>query len=355
MTKRKKKNTPPGNKVLIYIAWSLALIAVILSCVVAGYYFGYENAKEDMLKKEKLEKQKSITASVKLEKVDLKKSDDEVKKSEELAKKSEGKILKVEENINSRLKEILKKDSKDYLSAAHEFDDQVVSEEPKEVKRDVKKILNKPKLAIIIDDVSTSANVQAIKSLGIPLTMSFLPPNNQRPQSAILASKENFYMVHLPMEAQNFSAEEPYTLRIHDSQETITKRIEEIQTLFPRVKYINNHTGSKFTSNELAMNKFIYALHAKDISFIDSRTTAQTQAPKVMKNFGLNYVARDVFLDHQMDKAYIISQIKKAIKSAKLHGTAIAIGHPHANTLQALRESKKLLSGVDLVYVDKLY
>ncbi|NOR57365.1 MAG: divergent polysaccharide deacetylase family protein, partial [Sulfurimonas sp.] len=63
----------------------------------------------------------------------------------------------------------------------------------------------------------------------------------------------------------------------------------------------------------------------------------------------------DVFLDHAMDKASITTQIKRAIKIAKLHGTAIAIGHPHANTLLALHESKKLFKDVELVYINRLY
>jgi polysaccharide deacetylase 2 family uncharacterized protein YibQ len=56
-----------------------------------------------------------------------------------------------------------------------------------------------------------------------------------------------------------------------------------------------------------------------------------------------------------MDKAYVKKQIKLAIKTAKRHGTAIAIGHPHKNTLLALAESKKLLKEVDLVLINGLY
>ena len=78
-------------------------------------------------------------------------------------------------------------------------------------------------------------------------------------------------------------------------------------------------------------------------------------APRVLKNFGLKYVARDVFLDHHMDKPYIMKQIKKAIAVAKAHGEAIAIGHPHKNTLQALAESKELFKDVDLVQVNRVY
>jgi polysaccharide deacetylase 2 family uncharacterized protein YibQ len=185
--------------------------------------------------------------------------------------------------------------------------------------------------------------------------MSFLPPSAARPNSAKLASHEKFYMVHLPMEAMNWNKEEPYTLYAGDSQEVISKRIEAIKKLYPKVRYINNHTGSKFTASEVAVNRLINALNAQNIHFIDSRTTADTKVPKVMKNYGLKYMARDVFLDHHSDKEYVKSQIKQAIRIAKSHGTAIAIGHPNANTLDAIKESKEFFRDIELVEVYKLY
>lgn len=334
MAKRKKPNKNLGSKVLNIIAWSLAFIALVMSSLVAGYYFGYEDAQEDILKKEKIAKAKNL---------------DLLKKLETTTKQEEKK------SVNKRLKEVLKKETKEYTSASHELDDEALIKEPENIKREIKHFVSKAKLAIIIDDVSSSSHVRAIKSLSLPLTMSFLPPSAARPNSAKLAAKENIYMVHLPMEAQNFSAEEPSTLRVEDSQAKISKRVKEIKKLFPKVEYINNHTGSKFTSNELAMNRLIYALNSEHIGFVDSRTTAKTTAPKVMKNLGMNYVARDVFLDHENDKNYIMKQIKKAVEVAKKHGTAIAIGHPHKNTLMALHNSKDVLKGVELVYINKLY
>jgi len=212
----------------------------------------------------------------------------------------------------------------------------------------------KPKLAIIIDDVSFSREVKAIKNLDLTVTMSFLPPNAIHPDSALLASKESFYMVHLPMEAVSFNASEPITLKVGDSQAVISQRIDDVVKLFPRVKYLNNHTGSKFTADEVAMNRLIFALNAHHIEFIDSRTIAQTKAPKVMKANGERYIGRDVFLDHTMNVEYVKKQIQEAVKVAKSKGYAVAIGHPHPNTLEALRESKELLSQVELVQINKI-
>ena len=327
--KSKKSNT--NSKILTYIAWILAIVALILSALVVGYYVGYNNG---------------------LEKVAIKMQQQSKQEKLKISKKS---TLQKKESVNTRLKELLKKESTDYNSAAHEIDDESLAN-PVIIKQKKRVIYhNKPKLAIIIDDVQTKRQVNAIESLHTTVTMSFLPPRAARPNSAKLASHESFYMVHLPMEAMHFSAEEPDTLRIHDSQQKISARIKQIRQEFPRVQYINNHTGSKFTSNEVAMNRLIFALTANHIHFIDSRTTAKTMAPKVLKNFGLKYVARDVFLDDKTDKADVIAQIKKAIKVAKIKGHAIAIGHPHKNTLEAIYESKKLLQAVDLVQVNKVY
>ena len=337
MAKRKKSTKKNSSKFLTYIAWTLAIIALALSSLVAGYYLGYSDASDKITAHEKKEKIKRLALLKKLEKSTKQKS------------------------VNERLHEVLKKETSKkktrvaYISASHEFDDTHLAKPPKMAKREIKRTSSKPKLAIIIDDVGTRSQVNAIKSVGIPLTMSFLPPSSARPHTPKLAAKEKFYMVHLPMEAQSFTAEEPATLRVKDSQEKIIERIRYIKELFPKVRYINNHTGSKFTSDEVAMNRLIFALKSKHINFIDSRTTAQTKAPKVMKNFGLNYMARDVFLDHHMDKPYVLKQIKQAIKVAKSHGTAIAIGHPHPNTLLALHESRKLLKDVELVYINRLY
>ena len=297
MAKRKTKNSKKRTNTTRYITWTLAVLTFSLMFLVIGYYFGYIDAK---------------------------------KKFQHISQTK-------------------------HISASHEYKDKHITKPPKALKRRVIKTVTRPKLAIIIDDISLANQVKQLKSIHIPLTLSFFPPKPTRPNSAKLASHEDVYMVHLPMEAYNFSAEEPLTLRINDSQKIISDRIKEIKKLFPRVKYINNHTGSKFTSNEVAVNRLIFALTNQHINFIDSRTTAQTKVPKVMRKYGFKYIARDVFLDDDTDIDKIVFQIKRAIKLAKLHGSAIAIGHPHPNTIKALKISKKLFRDVELVKINRLY
>jgi len=141
---------------------------------------------------------------------------------------------------------------------------------------------------------------------------------------------------------------------VSDSTATIYKRVKEVKALFPRAYYVNNHTGSRFTSDKRAVKDLIVALTKEGIGFLDSRTTAETKVPEVMASLGKPYIARDLFLDHEANVAYIEGQILKAIKKAKKHGSAIAIGHPRKETLQALKNSKKALQSVQLVLVNKI-
>jgi polysaccharide deacetylase 2 family uncharacterized protein YibQ len=275
-------------------------------------------------------------------------------KSLEIVEANQTNQVKIEENQTKLPEQIDKQEEsiKEYENASHEVEDAIL---PMPQKRQIIKSSAKPKLAIIIDDISVKSHVSAVNSLNLPITMSFLPPSDLRPNSHILAQKEKFYMVHLPMEAKNFKREEPFTIKVDDSQEKISQRIAEIKKLFPNVKYINNHAGSKFTSNEGAVKRLIEALEQHHINFIDSRTIGESKVPGVMKSRNKIYMGRDIFLDHEVEKNYIKSQIKKAIEVAKLHGNAIAIGHPHANTMAAISESRSLFKDVELVLVDKLY
>jgi len=333
MAKRKKRSkakVKSSEYFLHYLAWGLAIVAAFLAIFLVGYYFGYSSAKDD------------ITTELNSKELQRKEALDKLEKT-----------VRQKQDLNKKLEEILKKEQKHDITAAHETQDVSVLK-PRE-KKSYKKRHRVAKLAIIFDDVSFAPQVRAIKSLGIKTTMSFFPPSSIHPHTPELAAKERFYMIHLPMEAMHFHKEEPYTLHVGESEKRIDERIKAIKRLFPRVHYINNHTGSKFTADRESVKRLIHVLDRNHIRFIDSRTTAKTEVPYVMKLYRHKYMARDVFLDHKGDIASIIKQIELAVKIAKRDGECIAIGHPHPNTIRALAKSKKLLQSVDLVYIYDLY
>lgn len=207
------------------------------------------------------------------------------------------------------------------------------------------------KLVIIIDDVATYQHANAIKSTGLKITPSIFPATKSRPDTPKIAKLFSFYMVHLPMQAIGRSNEEVGTLKINDSSEKIQSTLQSIKRDFENLKYINNHTGSRFTSDFGAMDRFMAAAKKEGIVFVDSKTIGETKVYEAAKKHGMRYIVRDVFLDHDSSKAAVISQLKYAVKLAKQKGYAIAIGHPYKNTMDVLRNAKEILNGVEVVYL----
>ncbi|EAJ1605185.1 divergent polysaccharide deacetylase family protein [Campylobacter coli] len=211
------------------------------------------------------------------------------------------------------------------------------------------------RLAIIIDDMANISQVRALQTLKLKLIPSFFPPDKNHIDTPKLALKFDFYMVHLPLAAMNYTKPELDTLNPSDSEKRIFKKIQQVKKDFKDLKFINNHTGSLFTSDEKAMKKLYKAFEKEELIFVDSKTIASSKAPKVAKALGQIYIQRDVFLDNRDDVAYIKNQLIEAVRLAKQKGFAIAIGHPRKNTFKALEQSKDLLKSVELVYLSEIY
>jgi len=217
-----------------------------------------------------------------------------------------------------------------------------------------KNISNKPKLAIIIDDMTTQRQINSIQTIGYKVNMAFLPPTKGHTRSAKITKNLDEFLIHLPLQASSVRYEEENTLHTNDSIQKIEKRIRYLRKLYPNTNYLNNHTGSTFTSNAAAMDKLFKILKKYNYTFIDSRTTAKTVAKKTAKKYGVKMFSRNIFLDNKKDKKYIQKQLKKAIRIAKKNGMAIAIGHPYSITFQTLKDSKYLLKDLELVFVTEL-
>lgn len=317
-------------------------IAVLVSALI-GYFIGFNQVQE------KLDKEREETQHLMAQIEDITKAETKVAYEKEASVKGEIETA----TVKKELKELLDHET---LSARHEYapKDKKLLPPPAELRPELPVKVCGAKLVIIMDDVSYAHDVAAIRSTGLPLVMSFLPPSPRHPESAALAASISGYMVHLPMEAVSFHQDEPVTLRVGDSIETIEKQIALIKRLYPNVRYINNHTGSKFTSDEAAMDRLIGVMKENGLIFVDSRTIGSSRVKIVEAKHKLRYLGRDVFLDHEDGVANVKKQIRDAVAIAKRHGSAIAIGHPRPDTIQALKESKDLLNQVQLVRIDQI-
>lgn len=213
-------------------------------------------------------------------------------------------------------------------------------------------VKKKPKMAIIMDDMAYPSQLESLHHLRLKITPSFFPYNLDNKLTPKMAAQEPFYMVHLPLEALYFYQSPHRWIKVGEDKSEIREYIQQIKHDFPHLKFINNHTGSKFTASYEDMKNLIEILREYGIDFVDSRTTTQTKAGEIYAQMQRPLLSRGVFLDNKNNVEDILHQIQKAINKAKRDGYVIVICHPHKNTFEALKIAKKsLLSQVDLVYI----
>ncbi|MEO1958679.1 MAG: divergent polysaccharide deacetylase family protein [Nautiliaceae bacterium] len=248
----------------------------------------------------------------------------------------------------------LKKENNLLKTTKSEIEDYYRNLHPiQKIQKPIKKS-KKPKLVIIIDDVAFNYEAKMIKQIPLHITPSFFPPDKRHPNTFKYAKEFTHYMVHLPLEAINYPTPENNTLLTSMSKEEILKKITHLKKLFPKLKFVNNHTGSKFTNSLVAMKKLFFALKINHLGFVDSLTISTTKSKLANKIYHIPLYMRDLFLDNNSNPAYIKKQLKKAVKIAKKYGYCIAIGHPHKTTLTTIKNSLDLLKDVKVVYIDEL-
>ena len=333
-SRRKKRTKGSGFKKSIYIVLGVFLMILL---VVFGYFLGQHANANGQTSTAQTSKRSEISDS---------------KKLLEMLSKTEAQNPQIIEETKTVKKPLPQKKRKD---------EQVVkNDEPVAVKTEKTVELverrSRPKLAIIIDDVSHRSQLNKIKATGLRLTPSIFPPSMLSRTSHRLAAGLQHYMIHLPMESGSaqFNAQSK-TLLTTFSKAEIEARVKELRALFPRARYINNHTGSVFTDDHDAMQTLYVALRKEGFVFVDSRTIASTKVPQIAEAYGDAYMARDVFIDNDQTVPSIHRQLEKAVNIAKKKGYAIAIGHPHPITLKALSSAGEIFQGVELVYIDALY
>ena len=271
--------------------------------------------------------------------------------------------LSIKENLKHS--EILKPEpaKKSEVEPSNKAKKQIYSEKPQ--KESTKKddfavvpftpnssVKGRAKLVLIIDDVATFEHASMVKSIGLKITPSIFPATKTHPDTPNIARTFEFYMIHLPMQAKHFDSPEIGTLTVNESFESMLEKIKKIRKDFPRAKYTNNHTGSRFTSDYDAMDKAYRALIEQGFIFVDSKTIAQTAVARAAKKYNQPYISRDIFLDDDPSASAVRRELVAAVNLAKKRGYAIAIGHPKKNTIAVIKASKNnILKDVEVVYL----
>ncbi|MFH1057256.1 MAG: divergent polysaccharide deacetylase family protein [Pseudomonadota bacterium] len=217
----------------------------------------------------------------------------------------------------------------------------------------------RPRVAIVIDDLGHSLEAaRKLLALDLPLDFSVLPYATHGRQVAQEASAQGReVLLHLPMEPKSYPSLSPGpgALLASMDAERLRQATQAALAAVPGAVGVNNHMGSRLTEDRAAMQAVCEVLRPRGLFFLDSLTSPRSQAWQQAQRMGLAFARRDVFLDNDPSSAAVTAQIARLIELAKARGQAIAIGHPHPATIQALAEqAERLRREVDMVPVSRL-
>jgi len=197
-------------------------------------------------------------------------------------------------------------------------------------------------IVIIIDDFGyRDDNVsEGFLSLDADITFAIIPGHQNSKVFAAKADQNGYeVIVHMPMESTNETrGEKEYKLTTSMTSDEIESKVEEVISEFPEAVGMNNHQGSKATSDKRIMNIVGNVLKRHGKYFIDSRTSSETVAETTMRSRGVPTIRRHVFLDNENQKNKIREQLYKLADKAELKGLAVGIGHAKTNTLKVLKQ-----------------
>ncbi len=217
----------------------------------------------------------------------------------------------------------------------------------------------KPRVAIVIDDLGYQLEpAQRLLGLGLPLTMAVLPRSPHGRQIAEMAKAKGLQvLLHLPMEAKAHSTSQLGKGALLTGMNAVEiKRItlEDLRSV-PGAVGVNNHMGSLFSENPVALSAVLAVLRDQQLFFLDSVTSPRSQARETAARMGLANAQRDIFLDHEPARAAVDLQLARLLKMAQHQGQVIAIGHPHGATLDALEAfAERLRREMEIVPVSEL-
>lgn len=196
------------------------------------------------------------------------------------------------------------------------------------------------KIALIIDDLGIVKNRSwSFVKMDAPLTLSFLPyATDLRRMTGAARERGHEIMVHMPMEPRGRENPGPHALLTNLSPQEQLERLDYNLSRFDGFVGINNHMGSAFTEDAVAVNRMLGVIKKRGLLVLDSRTSGGSLLAGLASARNIPNVVRDVFLDNRQDEEYILRQLKKLEQQAEREGHAVGIGHPYPQTLAVLKK-----------------
>lgn len=215
----------------------------------------------------------------------------------------------------------------------------------------------KGRLAVVIDDAGRDLDSQRVyENMGIPLTLAVMPNQVHTSEAAAEWAAAGLpVIIHQPMESVSGSGMEPIVLLTSMTDEEKRNMLSNSFQQIPQAVGMNNHQGSKATTDRHTMDIVMNELHHRGLFFLDSATNTTTAADSAAAAYGVPYARNELFVDNSTDVEEIKAMIRKGARMAA-GGSAIIIGHCRPHTAEAFRQIVPELKaeGIQFIYVSQL-
>ena len=198
------------------------------------------------------------------------------------------------------------------------------------------------KVAIVIDDCGADmSSVRTLLDTGLPFSYAILPQKQYSSDVLeLVRSRGRVAMLHLPMEPLDASAmsEGANTVRVAQTSGQKLALVRKHLSSLQGVVGVNNHQGSRATSDRATMQTVLGEMRSQGLFFLDSRTASSSVAKDVAREMGVPTARNDIFLDNSSDVEAIRQQVYKALALAEKNGSVIAICHARTNTARCWKK-----------------
>jgi len=214
-------------------------------------------------------------------------------------------------------------------------------------------------IALIIDDIGYDQTMAMdLYALEPNISFSILPWSpHGRTIAGILRDKGAQIMLHLPMEPVQYPDVNPGpgALFASMSPDALITQLEKNLEDVPGASGVNNHMGSRLTTEAVQMYQIFTILKKRNLFFIDSMTAPKSQCRAAARLLQVRFGERDVFLDNIQEVDYITGQFAQLKKIALKYGSAVGIGHPYPATLATLKaELPKIKEKIRIVPASRM-
>ncbi|MEO8383541.1 MAG: divergent polysaccharide deacetylase family protein [Acidobacteriota bacterium] len=194
-------------------------------------------------------------------------------------------------------------------------------------------------IVLIIDDLGFDGQpLERLMALDPNVNYAILPNGTRAAEFADRLNDRGFEILcHLPMEPQGHEAPGRNAILTSMTDEEITRTTRENIEAIPHARGVNNHMGSRATSDRRVMGQVLRAI-PEGMYFIDSRTGGGSVAGSMAREMNVRTATRNVFLDDVATPAAVRHQLDQLASAAERRGIAVGIGHPYPVTLRVLTE-----------------